>query len=143
MKTRVEEYIPKAIIAVRECITEGKDEIAKEFNGYISSFGAAIIQSGLIPAVAFYSSKKQEEKDKKEKDGEDKDRRNLMKAIYAIVYYDDIDDVDDDCEKIQGDELLKKLMEIKDDKNRFYNEKEKIMDAATALKLAIRTFKLV
>ena len=127
MKTRVEKYIPFAIKAAKNLIANKDNKIPKEFNGYISSFGAAIILSGLIPAVVFYS----------EKGGAVSDRQNLMKAIYAII------NETEDYNNINSNSLLDFLMEIKDDKKKFDYQKEKIMDAATALKLAVRTFDLV
>ena len=32
---------------------DGIDTISKEYKGYVSSFGAAVIQSGLLPALYF------------------------------------------------------------------------------------------
>ena len=39
------------------------EAIPSNFKGYISSFGASIIQSGLIPTLAFYSQKENAEED--------------------------------------------------------------------------------
>ena len=59
MKQRIENYIPKAIELVKKVkIANEENEVKNEFNGYFSAFGAAIIQSGLKPALAFYANEK-------------------------------------------------------------------------------------
>ncbi len=123
MKQRVEKYLPYALEAVTETkIAEGNPlSVSNEYKGYISSFGAAIIQTGLIPAVAFYSVKARAEKD-----------RNKIPAaiLYILKKSGEInEDVND---------LLKYLVDHHDDD--LSQIKSKIMDAATAMKLAIRTF---
>ena len=55
MKKRIEEYLPDAIKLVSEVgIADAAGVVKNEFNGYFSSFGAAIVQSGLKPALAFF-----------------------------------------------------------------------------------------
>ena len=49
-------WIEKAIIALQDQKIVIENEFAGEYKGYISSFGAAIIQSGLLPAVIFYEN---------------------------------------------------------------------------------------
>ncbi len=123
MKQRVEKYLPFALEAVTETkIAEGNPlSVSNEYKGYISSFGAAIIQTGLIPAVAFYSVKARAEKD----------RNKIPKAILHILKKsDEINENVDDLLKYLVDHYDADLSQIK----------SKIMDATTALKLAIRTF---
>ena len=110
MRKRIEAYIPKALEAIKELnIADASGEVPKQFNGYISSFGASIRQAGLLATVLFYG----------EKGGAEKDRQNVVKAIEKIIAKD-----------IQQNIKDKKL-------------KSEVEDAAVALKLAIRTFKLV
>ena len=57
-------WIEKAIIALQDQKIVIENEFAGEYKGYISSFGAAIIQSGLLPAVIFYENSPSSNKDK-------------------------------------------------------------------------------
>ncbi len=134
MKSRIEKLVPDAIVAAGEIMLKAKKDengnvvidkngntikyIPKEFKGYISSFGASVIQSGLIPALAFFSND----------EGAKEDRSKILDVIYQIL----------EINSPPGN-LLKYVVDNGD------NEllKEQIMDAATALKLAIRTYKLV
>jgi len=113
MIKRVEKYLSVAIESVEKYIAkDGK--VAREFNGYISSFGASVIQSGIKPAVAFFENNNSNAKSARE---------NVPKAILYIIAKKD-------------DSLLKYVL---DNDNR--NTRDKILDAASALKLAVRTFK--
>lgn len=114
MKKRIEQLIPKAIDAVETHLANNK-KVDSEYNGYISSFGAAVIQSGLVPAVAFYSS---------ESSKSDKDKKKLLTAIADLM-------------QIEG-KLLDFVLQ-----NDFPTTKDWVLDVATSLKLAIRTFELV
>ncbi|MFY4804696.1 type III-B CRISPR module-associated protein Cmr5, partial [Aliarcobacter butzleri] len=53
-KKRIEDYIPKVIELLNKEFPDGK--ISKAYNGYISSFGASIIQSGLKPTLAVFEN---------------------------------------------------------------------------------------
>jgi len=120
MRKRVERYIPHAIKAVERNFGT---RVKKQFKGYIASFGAAVIQTGLIPAVAFYSVQA----------GAEEDRGKIVEAIKEILK-------ETKEAEISQQSLLKFLIERYengDDMNRW---KEKVMDAATALKLAVRIF---
>jgi len=118
MNRSINKILPAALEVTKDLLANN-DAISKEFNGYISSFGAAVIQSGLKPAVAFFETK----------GSADEDRTLLMKAILRLITKDDKND----------GKLLDYI--IRNEKNRTL--KKEILDAAAALKLAIRTFKLV
>jgi len=119
----IQKIIPSAIKAVETKIRKPSGEVDKEFNGYISSFGASIISAGLLPSVIFFSQQ-----------GESaSERHKIILAIEEILQ--------------QPGGILhphkKLLMEVKDNigKREHINRlTEKISDAAIALKLAIRTF---
>jgi len=121
---KIDEYTPLALKAAEVHLSkDGK--IAKECNGYISSFGAAIIQSGLLPAIV--SNEKQKHKE----------RRKVMKSILDIITKD---------ETTQEKTLFQYVINNTNhytDKTTIRLLKSRIIIAATALKLAIRTFKLV
>jgi len=120
MNKRIDKYLPVAIEIIRDVeIADENGHVKNEFNGYFSSFGASIIQSGLKPALAFFSNENSETAKQKAK---------IPKAIYKLV-------IDKDIEPEANALLLYIINENK--------EKEllpKILDASIALKLALRTY---
>jgi len=112
MRRSVEQYIPKAIRAIEELeIVNGNGEVAKQFNGYIASFGASVRQAGLLATVLFYGNANS---------SAEKEREKVVKAIELMIGHDIINN--NSVEK---------------------STRAKVEDAAIALKLAIRTYKLV
>jgi len=112
-KRKIEAYIPKAIEAIESLEIANRDgEVAKQFNGYISSFGASIRQAGLLATVLFYGNANS---------NAEKEREKVVKAIEIII----------------GDNIINPNNEIEK------STRAKVEDAAIALKLAIRTYKLV
>jgi len=114
-KKRIESYIPKAIEVLEETFIDGK--IPSAYNGYISSFGASVMQSGLKPTLALFENKNAKT---------EKDKEYLTKIILKIL------DPNHNEESLLryvlsgNEELLK----------------SKIMDISIAVKLSIRTFDL-
>jgi CRISPR-associated protein Cmr4 len=114
MRKRIEAYIPKAIDAVRNCnIANERNEVPKQFNGYISSFAASVRQAGLLPTVLFFTSTTERSEEPREK---------VVEALNEII----------------GKPLVTQNGKVTDGITR-----DQVDDACTALKLAIRTFKLV
>jgi CRISPR-associated protein Cmr5 len=109
MKVR-KEYIQKALEAVREVgiYNRNKNCVPKEYNGYISSFGASIRQAGLLATILFFENTDSSAA---------QDRSKILRAIEYIL------------------ELPRNSL-----KNHL--DKKKIEEAAVALKLALRTYKL-
>jgi len=124
----VEKLIPFAIEAVSKSKMEDekkKGVVNKAYKGYISSLGAGIIQSGLLPTLAMYKGAEKSENKKA-------DTGKLLNAIfYVIKKHRKLD-------KIQGGDLFKYALEAEDQER----VKKEILDASIAVKLAIRTFKL-
>jgi CRISPR-associated protein Cmr5 len=123
----VEKLIPAAIASVKDNLAE-YETVNKTYKGYISAFGAGIIQSGLLPTLAMY---KEGSENKKAETG------RLLQAIYTVVQskYNPKpadDNLFDYALRIITDEPNKRQMVI--------NE---IINASIAVKLAIRTFKLI
>ena len=54
-KRSVEKYMPLADDAIK-AVLGGKD-LEKTYRSKLSAFGAAVIMSGLLPAVAYYEKK--------------------------------------------------------------------------------------
>ena len=119
-KKRVEKYIPEALNVLQQTFKNGK--IPKEYNGYMSAFGAGLIQSGLKATVAIYENKNSETK-------EDKDK--LTKILLQII-----------DPNSKEDSLLRYIIQQNKQNKNEKLLKDKIKDAAIAVKLAIRTFEL-
>jgi CRISPR-associated protein Cmr5 len=111
MRKRVENYIPKALLAVEHCnIAKDGGIVPKQFNGYISAFGASLRQAGVLATWLFYGNENSSSEEER------------SKVIAAIEY-------------ILGKEVVRNDGSVN-------AKRDEIEDAATALKLAIRTFKL-
>ena len=74
-KLRIESYIPIAIDVLNEKYPNGV--ISSAYNGYISSFGASIVQSGLKPTLALFENENNKDKTKQ-------DKSELTKIILKI-----------------------------------------------------------
>lgn len=117
MKKRIANYIPLALDALQEKIV--KDGCYdNEYAGYIASFGPTVIQTGLLPATAFYSRKDS---------GTAGDRKKVGDAIIKVIAPNEYRETT----------LLLDYILLHNNKE----TKEKILDAVIALKLSIRTFK--
>jgi CRISPR-associated protein Cmr5 len=142
---KIESLLPSAITAVKNYIAaDDQLSVPKQFKGYISSFGASVIQSGLMPTLAFYS-------DAKKAKG---DRSMLIPALIFILFQKKRFEVDVELEKTilevanKEKELPKVIHELFNwllKTNEQYPEKlrKELMDASIALKLALRTFREV
>jgi CRISPR/Cas system CMR-associated protein Cmr5 small subunit len=56
MNKSIENYI-KTGMALLEAAEKKEGKLSKEYKGYLSSLGASIRMSGMVPALAFFSSK--------------------------------------------------------------------------------------
>jgi len=96
----------------------------KEFGGYISSLGAAIVQSGLLPAMIFYENDSEQASERK-------------KVVTALVYI-----LNKDSQKYNiGKSVAQFLLDNHGNQN-FDNYRflQKVTEAATAMKLALRMY---
>lgn len=112
MSKRIEKYIPKALEAITKFEIAKNGEVPKQFNGYISSFGASVRQAGLLSTVLFYAN---------EQANSEQDRKKVVDAIEYIIGH----------KIITAQNTIEKTT------------RAKVEDAAVALKLSVRTFKLV
>jgi CRISPR-associated protein Cmr5 len=129
MRYRVDKYLPKAFEAITTVKIGNKkfvdnNVISKEYKGYISSLGANIIQAGIQAALTFYEA---------EESGSKSDRRLVNAAIKYII----TDATGQEYSDYKLTELLKELSI-----DELQRKAEDILDAATALKLALRTYKM-
>ncbi len=135
MQTRVDHFLPKAFHAIKIVYVEKKtffknrDEgvLIKEYKGYISSLGANIIQAGVKAAITFYEAKES---------GSKSDRRLVNAAIKYII-----DCKDPNLLKVSYDDCNLSALLTNDEASNQAIAIE-ILDAATALKLALRTYKM-
>lgn len=114
-KKNIEKYIPKALEVLHQEFSSGV--IPSAYNGYISSFGASVLQSGLIPTLALFENT----------DAKTKEDKSYLTYLIFRVLTNSNDDIS----------LLTYVLNHKND-----NLKPKIIDIAIAIKLSIRTFKL-
>ena len=109
---------------------DGSGVIDTKVKSDISSFGTAIQQCGLLPAIAMYSNTSTESGKRGVK---------MLNIIYALLY--------GSIENMTEDQLKSKLLLLENalkEKNdaKIYVIRREIMQACIALKLAVRTFKL-
>lgn len=114
-KKNIEAYIPKVGEVLERAFPEGV--VPSSYNGYISSFGASIVQSGLLPTLALFENTDASTKENKE---------YLSYLIMQVLTNSDED---------------RSLLHYVLTQNNI-THKQKILDIAVAIKLCIRTFKL-
>lgn len=131
MSRRVEKYFPDILKMTKEEFREdiNKNGIPSEYKGYISTFGAMVIQNGLIPALAYF-----EKTDANEK-GNRKKIANIVKEFLKVKGDIRIDDKKKLCQYL-ADEVQTKRMS----KDKLREIENKVIDVSIALKLALRTF---
>ena len=116
-KKRIERYIPEAMKVLNETFTNGT--FPSSYNGYISSFGASVIQSGLLPTLALFENK----------DANTKEKKELLTTIIAKIL------------NAKEESLLHYVLGEIDRGEDENHLKEKIVDISIAVKLCLRTFK--
>jgi len=100
-------------------------KIPKVYKGYISSLGANIIQAGIRTAIYFYEAKE---------GNSEGDRRLITAAIRFMLYNDE-----------PGTEVFSNYFlseKLSTDPHELQKQALQILDAATALKLALRTYSM-
>lgn len=129
MKTRIENYLPAALSIIRQGIGRG-NKVAEEYDGYAASLGPAIIASGLLPAISFYTDIH------KDKDDSKPHRFEILRIISGVLK---------NRENIQIAEDKNGLLEFLLTKSQQERValKPAIMDAVVAIKLSLRNFKQV
>jgi len=71
-----EEYLKKAIESVKKVGIIRDGYVPKEYNGYISTFGASIRQAGLLATILFFEN---------ESSNALQDRKKVLRAIESIL----------------------------------------------------------
>lgn len=134
-KALLDKWIPVADKAIRECGIADKNNVVQAgFRGQISTFGAAVAMGSLLSAVAAFS----------DNGSSAVPRANLMKAIFYILK-DEFMGNQDGNQEIEKDSLYRKILEESrnastDGKNTPVYNKENILTAAVAIKLALKLY---
>lgn len=128
---KVDDLLGPALELAQMLQIDGKEgAIDRRVNSDISSFGTAIMQCGLIPAVAMFSNSNSDAGDR------------TVKMLNIILKLTDERIEVTDFEK--GKHLLTYVLDILDTRNnaKLHDAQRNIMSACVALKLAVRTFSL-
>jgi CRISPR-associated protein Cmr5 len=133
VKTNIEKLLEpanKALIHSGIVVIENNKDVIKEYDGYISGFGATVINMGIKSTLAFYMKDVKELKraEEREKPYEKPYRSRVIRALAQIL------------EEINEEKMFKKIIEI-EDVNQLHQQTQKIIDASVALKLMIRTYR--
>lgn len=140
MKSKFSRLLPPAITAIED--TFKAESIPAEYQGYISSFGATVMQMGLLPTLAVFASEKE--------DGAAQDQSALLDILYKVVC-SDASRLEDRLKnqlkaaktKDQaGHFLFRAAVSLANNEADLRALRAHLMDAAIAVKLSIRTFKL-
>ena len=115
MSRKVEKYFPCILKKVKEEFeTEiNNSGIPSEYKGYISTFGAMVIQNGLIPALAYFEKT----------DTNEKGNRKKIVSVIKSFFYGKVFSIED-VNKLLKNKNFFSLKEIKD-----YLEKQNIFSA--------------
>ncbi len=135
MKPRLKLYIPLAIEAIATTLTveengQRTNKVDERYDGYAASLGAAIITSGITPAIAFYTDLY--------RSSESGVRRfHILKIITAILAADGVTIANNNNSITDKNALLYHVLVAANQTSGF---KEKLLDATIAVKLALRNF---
>lgn len=139
MLKKIEKLIPAALDAIDENLAKHEDYkekgIPSAYQSAISGFGTSILQMGLLPTLAVYY-------DTDNQSGIT--RKLLLDVLYAIILDNSVERSEAlESALVQRNDsgnFLRTVSSSAEVKNEF---KPKLMDAALAFKLAIRTYNLV
>lgn len=117
MSKKIEKYFPCILKKVKEEFeTEiNSSGIPSEYKGYISTFGAMVIQNGLIPALAYFEKT----------DTNEKGNRKKIVSVIKNFFYGKVFSIED-IDKLLKNKKFFSLKEIKNylKKQKIFSEKE-------------------
>jgi hypothetical protein len=154
MNHKVEALLPSALVAAKYLMADANKLIVhKEYDGYAANLGASIRQSGLLPALSFFTDvhKMKSEADKSGK----KPFRNIL--LFALLHTMKEPNLPDEYSPAEGRELLRRVIKGAYSENVFDQQaaikisqapnkevlkdwEKRILRASVALKLALRSF---
>jgi CRISPR-associated protein Cmr5 len=122
----IDKYLSEAIRYIKNTKNEllKEDKVPKVYKGYVASFGTILKQSGFLPAVVLFL---------KESDKGDANKKPIVEAIYHLIKTKG---------SLQGITFPEKVIDFAMgvDATKPVVRRE-VLNAAIALKLALRTFK--
>ena len=121
MKT-VNNYLKKADQAIKDTQIAVNGKIPTAYKGAVSSFGASIVMSGLVPTIQFYLGNSERK---------EADTMKILEAIARVVYTDGA------C---TAERMKTEIMANINNRVEMNKHKKKITDAAIALKIMMRSY---
>lgn len=147
MKQRISKLLPAAVKAVRAELSPSGEVIEREYQGYISSFGASVMQMGLLPTLAVFA-------EKKPSGGKKQNPQQLLNILHTVVCseHSGLDNTikaalkDPQYNRVVNNktehQLFDAAVDLASDERKLRELHTHLLDAAVATKLAIRTFQL-
>jgi hypothetical protein len=132
MLRKIEYLLPAAMNAVSATLANSSGLVESGYQSALSGFGVSIMQMGLLPTFAVYNDKGSDA---------DIDREKLLSAIQHVLA--STQSKYPRKANFQTSSLMQEALSIHTNKPALRELKKHSLFAATALKLAIRTFKLV
>jgi len=123
-----QQKVEKAIVVLENLKEKYPKGFPNEMKGDISSFGASIIQAGLLPSVLFFSEGTPTLSEIAEDDTKER-RANLMKAVFEVM----------DVHAIINERSL--LQYVRQNLSNLAGALDNISEAALAVTVALRAFK--
>lgn len=135
MKKNIEKLFPAAHQAIMEVFKEHETKpIDSEFQGYISSFGASVLQMGLLPTLAVFAD---------EDSASAKDRKKLLLVLAKVLAHKNSGYASSSAIANQTDKLFEFAIDRKKKGDaELLTLQRHLLDASVAVKLCLRTFKL-
>ncbi len=125
MKKSIAKLIPAAIKAVQQ-LKEG-DTIPSEYNGYIASMGASIVQMGLLPTIAVFSDRDAATL---------KNKGKLLKVILDVLKDDST------MKPLLKGTLFETALALHNEPDKMLQLRNAITNASIAIKLSMRTYEM-
>jgi len=130
MQKTVTKYFEKADEAIKKFIVTSKkgspatdaNVIESAYKGAVSSFGAGVVMSGIIPTIQFYMASSERR---------DTDSQKIVNSIAHILGYE------------SAKALKDAIMKTADKRVENQEMKRKVCDAAIALKIMMRSYEFV
>jgi CRISPR-associated protein Cmr5 len=148
--------VEKALDVLNQWQTHYPKGFPKEMKGDISSFGASIIQAGLLPSVIFFSEGDVSKLSSNTEGGKDADKNTkerraiVMKMVFEVMEIPEPKPIENETD---DEKMAKETEQAQAAKRPLFNyvrkhinkqseALDKITEAALALKLAFRAFKI-
>lgn len=129
-KARLDKLIPMAQEIITSVGIAQNNEVPKSFHGYISSFGADMVQTSPLAAAIFFQQNEDDEDNQRTQEK----RYLIPRAILALIRKEK-------GVNQSGGKLSKYIIDKSSDGNLPNSVVYDIIAAAIALKIALRTFK--